>query len=214
MLSGNIPNIVQLLQLSTNIQDKKLILEPICSLFRIILLQYKKDGTKISIYNNSLQYIEPSPCQGLLRSINGDKREDLHNIYSPIIKCMEWLNINDNEIYLYFYNSAINGLDKLLKAYDKDSIINHTLVHYKTIIQNYIEKKKTDKILNNTPLIENFKDLWKNCELLMIYNILLFINNSDDIELNKVYIKNIENLLDHKELIVKTYIESNSTTYN
>ena len=48
----------------------------------------------------------------------------------------------------------------------------------------------------------------------MIYKILLFIDESNDIELNKVYINNIENLLNHKELIVKNYIDSNSTTYN
>lgn len=214
MLSDNISNIIQILHKSANIQDKKLILEPICSILRLILLQYKNDGTKISIYNNSLLYIEPSPCQGLLRSINGDKRDDLHNIYSPIIKCMEWLNIDQNDRNLFFFNSSIKGIDKLILAYDKDSIINHTLIHYKTIIENYIEKKNTEKILNNTPLIENFKELWKQSELDMIYKILLFIDESNDIELNKVYINNIENLLNHKELIVKDYIDSNSTTYN
>jgi len=214
MFVDNISNVMQLIYNNTTIQEKKLILEPISSLLRLILLQYKEPGTKISIYNNSLQYIEPSICQGILRSINGDKREDLHNIYSPIIKCMEWLNIDDNERNLFFFENSICGIDKLILAYDKDSIINHTLVHYRTIIQHFIETKESDTTFNNTPLIETFKDLWKNEELNIIYDNLNFINNSNNIELNKVYINNIELLLIHKELIVKKYIDSNSTTYN
>jgi len=215
MFKDNMSNMMQIINSSTSVQEKKLILEPISSLLRLILLQYKQSGTKISIYNNSLQYIEPSICQGLLRSVNGDKREDLHNIYSPIIKCMEWLSIDDDNVRnLFFFNNSINGIDKLILAYDKDSIINHTLVHYRTIIMNFIEKKKSDVEFKNTPLIENFKDLWKNEELNIIYDILIYINSSDDDELNKVYINTIELILMHKELIVKTYIDSNSTTYN
>ena len=38
---------------TNNNNNKNLILEPLCTLVKLILLSYKPDGTKISIYNNS-----------------------------------------------------------------------------------------------------------------------------------------------------------------
>ena len=70
---------------------------------------------------------------------------------------MEWLSIDDDNVRnLFFFNNSINGIDKLILAYDKDSIINHTLVHYRTIIMNFIEKKKSDVEFKNTPLEHMF----------------------------------------------------------
>ena len=91
-----IPNVSNFLNIYTYINktnintSKNLILEPFCTLIKLILLSYKDKGTKISIYNNSIQYQEPSYIQGILRIWSGDCREDLHNLYNPIIKALEY----------------------------------------------------------------------------------------------------------------------------
>src|SRR6056300_400934 len=91
-------------------ENKNIILEPLSSIFRLILLKYKPDGTKISITNNSIKYNIPGYSQGLMRNINGDAREDLHNLYNPLMKSIEWFPIDkedNSEMYKYYYNESI-----------------------------------------------------------------------------------------------------------
>ena len=54
----------------TQSKEKNVILEPLCCIFSMILLKYK-EGVKISITNNSIQYSDASMFQGIL-SYNGD----------------------------------------------------------------------------------------------------------------------------------------------
>ena len=56
--------------------NKNLILEPLCVIFRLALLQYKDKGTKLSIKNNSIKYQDPTYDQGIMRMWSGDTRED------------------------------------------------------------------------------------------------------------------------------------------
>ena len=49
-----------------------------------------------------MQYQEKSYFQSIMRSFQGDTREDLHNLYHPILKCLEWYS-PDNNIHKYFY---------------------------------------------------------------------------------------------------------------
>ena len=65
-------------------ENKNILLEPLSSIFRLLLLKYKPVGTKISICNNSIKYNSPGYSQGIMRNINGDAREDLHNLYNPL----------------------------------------------------------------------------------------------------------------------------------
>ena len=86
-----------LANLFTQTDNKNVILEPISCIIKLVLLDYKTEGTKISISNNSIDYYEPSQFQGILRNINGDGREDLHNIYNPILKAVEWYPPSENK---------------------------------------------------------------------------------------------------------------------
>ena len=54
-MSINLNNMLYIytyLKTSSNNNNKNLILEPLCTIVKLILLSYKPDGTKISIYNN------------------------------------------------------------------------------------------------------------------------------------------------------------------
>jgi len=180
-----------------------------CVLLKLILLKHKPDMTKVSIKDNSVFFIEPSPYQGLLRAYNGDKRDDLHNIYKPLLQCMEWYKL-DSGVNRYLYKDCLLGLDKLIKSYDKDSIVHHTLVHYKSNLNDYLNGKKIEEE-NISPLIENLKDFWTTDDI--SYNMVKQINDSSDNSMKRVYIESLENIVNHKEKLVKEYIQKNSTSY-
>ena len=99
----------QMVQTQNKNIDKKIILEPLSTILRLIIFIYKEKGTKISIYNNAIYYNEPNYFQGFIRNFNGDKREDLHNIYYPILKSFEWYDYHD-PIYKYFYTDSLGNL--------------------------------------------------------------------------------------------------------
>jgi hypothetical protein len=216
MLSINAGITHLLSSIHSYVPEKKLILEPLCVVIRLIILKYKESGTKISIVNNSISYMEPSFLQGALRTYNGDKREDLHNLYAPIIKAFEWYDI-ESGVNRYLFEQSLIGIDMLLSAYDKDSIIHHSLVHYKKIVQEFIDGK-ADQDENVTkresPLINNLKDIWNISEIKIIYDILKLIDSEINEEEKKLYIKIIEDILSHKEKRVNIYVEKNSHTYS
>ena len=196
--------------------NKNMILEPICCILRILLLKYKEEGTKISISNNSIQYNLPGLTQGIMRNISGDTREDLHNLYNPLLKLFEWYPPKDekNNIHRYLYRESLIGITMLLKSYEKGTIIHHTLQHYKKIINDTFDFKEINKIETiESPLLNNLRDIWKKDELYIIYKMLKLIDDMKDEE-KSVYLLNIHNILDMKEKKINNYIIKSSTSYN
>jgi len=194
--------------------DKKIILEPLSTILRLIIFIYKEKGTKISIYDNAIYYNEPTILQGLIRNFNGDKRDDLHNLYYPILKAFEWYNYQE-PIYHYFYDKCIVGLTMLLENYDKDSIIHHTLTHYIQTLNDVLDGKEViiDGDIKESPLLDDFKVLWKIEELDIIHKTFLLLEKSHD-EDKKIYLQTIDDIVSMKERKVKEYIDKFSTSYN
>ena len=212
-------NILSILSFNyNNNMNRNLILEPFSCILRIILLNYKSEGTKISIQNNSIQYYDPSIYQGILRSIYGDNREDIHNLYSPILKAFQWYNTIDSKMNKYFFEQLVIGLKNLKSVYNPNTIIYHTITHYITVILELLDcNTNIDKFKNKdkeeSPIIDNLKNIWHKDEIFIIYKNLHYINDTKDENLKKTYIKNIEELLTFKESKVQQYINSCSTTY-
>ena len=194
--------------------DKKIILEPLSTILRLIIFIYKEKGTKISIYHNAIYYNEPGLLQGVIRNISGDKRDDLHNLYYPILKAFEWYHYQE-PMYNYFYDKCILGLTILLEGYDKDSIIHHTLTHYISTLNDVLEGKEItiDGDIKESPLLDDFKILWKEEELDIIHKTFLLLEKSHD-EDKKVYLQTIDDIVSMKEKKVKEYIDKFSTSYN
>ena len=184
---------------------KNLILEPLCVIVRLALLQYKDTGTKLSVNNNSIQYQEPSG-QGLVRMLAGDCREDLHNLYHPILKATEWYPYNE---YQLFYDECITGLQLLNDTYEGNSIIKYTISHYiSTIETNDNESKRKEQKFN--PIIDRLKDIWEKDEIKAIYDLfkLIKMNKNRDI-----YLKTLEDILTAKGEFINVYIHNVSTSY-
>ena len=211
-------NILSILSFNYNtMNNRNLILEPFCCILRIILLEYKPNGTKISIQNNSIQYYDPSFYQGFLRSFYGDNREDIHNLYAPILKGFDWFSVTDSKMNRYFFERLITGLEKLKSVYQENTIIHHSISHYITMVRDLIDindlSKYKDYDKKESPIIQELKNIWDNDEIYIIYKNLNYINDTNDDNLKKTYIKSIEDILSYKEKQVEKYINNSSTTY-
>tara|TARA_B110000967_G_C18885099_1_gene563508 strand:- start:838 stop:1455 length:618 start_codon:yes stop_codon:yes gene_type:complete len=195
-------------------KKKNIILEPISCIVKLIILNYKEAGTKVSISDNSIDFYEPSQYQGLLRNFNGDGREDLHNIYNPILKCIEWYPPDNDIKYKYFYTKCIEGLEKLITSYDRDSTISRTLDLYCKTLKDALDGLKVD--INNedeSPLLDTLKDFWKKEEIELIYSLFQIIDVNEIEEERITYIENIVNTVRIKENKLSDFIRETSTTY-
>ena len=195
------------------------IIEPLSCLIRIAILEFKPLGTKISINNNRIQYNDPNVFQGALRWSNGDNREDIHNIFNPIMKACEWFDTED-EIIKNIFLFSIKGLDKLKKSYNINSTISHSITYYKNYINDKIStNKKENKKEENTIFIK-LRALWNDREISIINNILLELNECNqetsldkNITLKKIsLIKALESILERKEKSVTDILIETTTS--
>lgn len=203
---SNIKNMYKVYELlPTQDNSKQLILEPLGCVLKLSLLQYKPQGTKISVSKNSLEFNEPSLLQGFTRRVTGDSRLDLHNICHPITKCLEWYPLDE---YQFFYNECIKGLQTLKSSYDSQSIINHTLDHYIGLLQG-----QEYEPIEDTAVTGGLKNMWSEKEILILRTMIEHILSLDDEVDKDMYLVTLEHLLSIKEDKVNSYIQSISTSY-
>lgn len=186
--------------------NKNLILEPLSCVLRIILLHYKEKGTKISIVDNGISYNSPSVVQGFFRSWYGDKREDLHNLCSPLIYFTKWYP-KDNDFFKGLYKECENGFIVLKDVYDKHSTIHHTINHYLSILKGETSEDIPESVLQETPenpVIGHLQHIWSADEITLVVHLLSLIKDQSDG--SEVYIRNLEDILDSKETYVHEYI--------
>jgi hypothetical protein len=219
MFKPNYQSMFQIFQYTlSSSKEKNIILEPLCCIFRMILLKYKGQGIKISITaNNSIEYMDSSLYQGILRKYNGDTRDDLHNLYNPFLKAFEWYNNDDEEsIYQYFYQQCHEGLVILNKSYEKGSIIHHTLTHYCTMFEDRIKHNpiKKQDLEKESPLLNTLKSFWKDEELFIIFQTLQYLEKCTDESEKNIYFKTIDEIVTMKEKKVFEYVQKSSTSYN
>ena len=115
-------------------KERNVIIDPFSCLVKLSLIRYLDEGTKISIYQNRLNFNAPSYIQGIVRFMYGDNREDLHNILLPIQKCVEWYWNERNVDMIYMFNNAVLGLKFLKNSYSTYATIQHTLDYYIIIL--------------------------------------------------------------------------------
>lgn len=188
----------------TQKENKNLILEPLCVIFRLAILKYKPPSTKLSIKDNSIIYQGPSYDQGFIRMMEGDCREDLHNLYHPILKCIEWYSYDD---YRFIYDECITGLTILNSVYDRNSTIRHTISHYISVIQN---KGIQDEDININPIIDKLKEVWEFSEIQSAISLLKLIQ--EDIN-RDIYLESLELILHNKETFIHDLLKKISTEY-
>jgi hypothetical protein len=190
----------------TQKKEKNLILEPLTVIFKLAILKYKPPNTKLSIRDNGIVYQEPSYDQGFIRMMEGDTREDLHNLYHPILKSIEWYSYND---YKFLYDECITGLNILNSVYDRNSTIRHTISHYISVIEmNDSEKIRED--VNINPIIDKLKEIWTTDEIQSTISLLKLIH--DDIN-RDIYLDSLELIIHNKETFIHDLLKKISTEY-
>jgi len=187
-------------------REKNLILEPLTVIFRLAILKYKSPNTKLSIKDNGIVYQGPTYDQGIIRMMEGDTREDLHNLYHPILKSIEWYSYND---YKFLYDECVTGLNILNSVYDRNSTIRHTISHYVSVIQmNDCENIREDVDIN--PIIDKLKEIWTLDEIKSAVSLLQLIH--DDVN-RDIYLDSLELIIQNKEQFIHNLLKKISTEY-
>ncbi len=198
-----------------NNKDKNIIIDPLSCLIKLNILQYYPIGTKIGINDNSVSINDPSMLQGALRFIKGDGREDLHNLYIPIIKSIEWYWDDTNPEINNLFEGAIAGLNNLKQAYPINSTITHTLDLYiyhlttkTTRGFNNKEIKYIETTENNNAIHDFIRTLWSQREIHIIIQLILeydktFKNNI----IEKQMLTSIFELTTAKEIKLREFLK-------
>ena len=221
-----------------NENNNNSILDPLSCVIRLAILSFKPNGTKISITQNKISYNEPSILQGTIRWTQGDNRDDLHNIFKPLLKATEWYDTNKSELQEIF-KLAISGLEKLKQAYSNNSTINHSIDRYILILQNDtndtnsscsssssssrhnsrpssnsrpITRNSASSSAESNHIFEELKLLWSPREINIINNLLLEINDLyDKDEPIEHMISSVESIINQKEQSVNDLLVKAST---
>ena len=201
-----------------NDKNNSQVLDPLSSLIRLALLNFKPVGTKLSFFNNTIYFQEPDILQSAKRWSSGDNRTQIHNLYNPIFKIHQWYD-NTKPQFIFILNTAKNGLQKLIQCYDNDSsTIAHSINYYIETIDNILANNiKTDELKNTTDVYSiKLKDLWTDREIEIIYLLLLDINEKEQSQ-NKFnnsesLINAIEQILIGKDKFVYNIVNKISTS--
>ena len=151
-----IPTILKTIDLTNTLYNKSpdknnsQVLDPLSSLIRLSLLNYKPIGTKLSFYNNTIVFQEPNFLQSAKRWTSGDNRTQIHNLYNPIFKIHQWYDIKQPE-FTFILEKAKSGLQNLICCYDSDSsTIAHSINYYIETIDNILNNNIKSEELQNT----------------------------------------------------------------
>lgn len=193
-------------------QTKYFIIDPFTCMVRLAILSFKPKGTKISILDNMIKYNDPNILQGTIRWSQGDNRDDLHNLYRPITKAIEWYQLEDEKIK-HIFGLSSKGIENLMFSYTGNSTVRHSLVYYKSIIDdNLKEERETiiNKEENFNKIYTELKSLWNKNEINIINDILSEMENKTDDEKQSL-INAIDSIINIKERRVQMIIKKNTT---
>jgi hypothetical protein len=194
------------------INSKYFIIDPFTCMVRLAILSFKPRGTKISIIDNMIKYNDPNILQGTIRWSQGDRRDDLHNLYRPITKAIEWYDL-DNEKIKHIFGLSSKGIEILMSSYLGNSTVRHSLVYYKSIIdENLREEKVTDTKKEDSfnKIYTELKNLWNKNEINIINDILSEMEHKTEDERQSL-INAIDSIINIKEKRVQIIIQKNTT---
>ena len=188
------------------------LLEPLSCIIKLGILHLKTVGTKLRIIDNSIKFQDPDVLQGSYRWLNGDNRDDLHNLCNPIQIALEWYDPNSSQSLNYLYTQALEGLKILSKSYDTEnvsSLIANTIAHYTILIENSMANKNKECKSNEDNI---YKNLWTDKEIDIVKNILeLAIIRRNNKKIYEKYLLSIESILDDKDEQIRQIIYKNKT---
>jgi hypothetical protein len=189
------------------------LLEPLTTIIRLAALSFYPKGTKIALSNNKIYYQEPDVFQGIYRWSFGNKRDELHQLFRPIVICAKTYNNMEDESIIIILKYAIKGLSNLKKSYNNVSnIVCHSLDLYITVIKNALgelkqplnsQELKVDELSNKLYL--EFQNIWNQEQIDLIAKLLTEANTNKSE--TPYLLKAIHSIIEIKEKKVITIIE-------
>lgn len=195
-------------------KEKNIIIDPISCLIKLSMLGLYPIGTKISVCNNGIHFTNPNILQGSIRFINGDAREDLHNVFKPIKKAIEWFydnkSIND-DINLLFDMTEL-GLVNLKNCYEPNSTIQHSIDYYIKYIK-FTEFSDENKEQEEDNIIYKYlRNLWSKREIDIIIKLFQeYKEKENDLEKFNI-IEIINKMSDMKERLLNDFLRDQCST--
>ena len=178
------------------------LLEPLSTVIRLSLLSFETEGTKLAIYNNRIHSQYPNFFQGTVRWTYGNKRNELHYLYRPIVIATQEYDSKEIKELETIFDFAIRGLDKLKKAYMTNSgiLVCHSIDLYKDAIQKKLCKNEIENITNDeitSTIYGEFRNLWSDEQIKLISELLIQANKRNNE--TESFIKAIDSILQIKE---------------
>jgi hypothetical protein len=208
---------------------KNVILDPYTTLVRLAILSQLPPGTKIGIYKNQIVYYQPDSMQGIYRAFRGDKRGDLHNLYLPIKKCVEWYkNEDEGEKVHIVFDFAHKGLVMLKDNYHSNNtnsdnstylslgIFDGILTGRQQEIYDSITPARAELIkkeMESSPdnlIHKELKRMWTDHDKNIVYDLLTKISSEDDLQNKYRLIEVITNFLETKDDLVSQLVNKNT----
>lgn len=144
-----------------------IILEPMQAMTQIALISFCPKGSKLSITNNLLFIQTPTWIQGIMRSYNHDKRDDLFFLFNAIIRFNKFYSYmknksgEENKLYELILKLSKRGIDSILQTYassEQPSLL-HTLQMYRTMLDRpEIFIQETSTSLSSTEKLSSSKN--------------------------------------------------------
>ena len=177
------------------------ILEPLQAISQLAFLKACPIGTKLTIENNLLFIQMPNWHQGLTRSWNKDKREDVLLLFNAVQRFNK-IYVNSQigtqshtpktngifkKLIELITRMAVEGLDNLINTYSRieNTSIVQTLVMYKNILNNPDKFTTLEEVTegnvkggkNIEDVFAQIRENWNDNEYAVLYNILSLIDN-------------------------------------
>jgi hypothetical protein len=184
-------------------QKRNARLDPLTSVIKLALLNYKNKGTKLSICNNYIHFSENTIYQFAIRKYFGDSYNDLRDLKKSLQKAVEWYY--DEPKLKYLFEEAIQGLEKLKDTYGETGKAD-AVQSYIDILSGFYKKNevreqkdnKKHKHNNTTNSIEQHK---QNDDEAKLHNILRNMWSDEDKEIIIIFFQKIKKLLnDNKDI--------------
>ena len=165
------------------------ILNPITTMFRLVMVSFSPCGSKLHISNNSLKPDNPTLLQPLTRWFNGSNRTNINNVCNPIRVFIEWSRderIVSKKCYEYIRPCVIAGLENIKSTYKEEKLLHHSLNYYIGLF----DKPEAPE---ENPIYERFKSQWSANEVRIICEMCKMASN------NKAYASAVNIILDNKD---------------
>ena len=197
-------------------EKSDMILEPLQVMIQLSFLSFCPIGTKLSIAENLLYLQLPSWSQGMTRWYMKDNKDDLYYLFQAIRRYYLWYKPDTCIIYEKILQTAIKGIQKLIKTYENtDKIsIRHTLTLYTNILNlesPELFKDTTDQDVNIDSVFENVTKLYNKKILSIVYNGILIMETGEKEQDIQTILNGLQQILMPQNFKIKTWIRDNLT---